>query len=253
MTTAAIYTRVSTTEQAETGYGLASQLEKCKAMATVKGWHVVKHYSDDVSGTKSDREGLNELLMDSCSKKFDAVIVAALDRLGRSTKLVLNLVERLDACGVEIVSVKESLDTSTPTGNFVLTILAAIAQLERDNIVARTTDGRDARGKIDGEKGGRMPLGYQRAGTGEKNNGEVVVNEKWAKVVRRIFALRAEGQTMRGICTALNETGQTTKRGSQWTPRSVKVILDNREKYEGGTRGESDKTWPAILEPKPNL
>ena len=149
---AAIYMRVSTDEQVN-GYGLDVQRTRCEAMAIVKGWEVAAVYSDEgLSGTldAGRRPGLAALLAAACSGDVQAVIVLSLDRLARKTLLVLDLVGKLDGCGVELVSVKESLDTSSPSGRFALTMFAAIAQLERDTIVARTRDGRNARGKIDG-------------------------------------------------------------------------------------------------------
>ena len=164
MKSTAIYTRVSTTEQAESGNGLDVQLQRCEAQILAKGWSVFGVYSDDgISGTKAaaDRAGLRELLDNACAGLFDAVVFLSLDRIGRNTRIVLDTIEKLTECNVEVVSVKESIDTSTPSGKFVLTIFAALAQLERDNIVERTTDGRNSRGKRDGEKGGKVPVGYK--------------------------------------------------------------------------------------------
>src|SRR6266545_5145773 len=123
---------------------------------------------------------------------------------GRNTRIILDLVEKMTDEGVEIVSCKESLDTSTPTGKFVLTMFAALAQLDRDNIVRRTTDGRDARGKHDGEKGGNMPLGYVRVDQG------VVVEPRQAALVRRIVLLRSTPSSMGDIAAVLNSEGVPT-------------------------------------------
>src|SRR6266511_1464736 len=187
----AIYVRVSTDDQAEYGFGGEVQIQQCKAMATVKNGDVVGIYDDaGISGTKGEakRPELARLMRDIRSGKIDMVIFAALDRLGRNTRIILDLVEKMTDEGVEIVSCKESLDTSTPTGKFVLTMFAALAQLDRDNIVKRTTDGRDARGRKDGEKGGNVPLGYVR----EAESGALVVNTASAALVRRIFLLRSQ-------------------------------------------------------------
>ncbi len=253
-TRAAIYTRVSTDEQVN-GYGLEVQLTRCEAMATVKGWTVDRVYSDDgLSGTldAARRPGLQALLQAACNGEIDAVIVLALDRLARKTTLVLDLVERLDGCGVQLVSVKEQLDTSTPSGRFVLTMFAALAQLERDTIVARTTDGRNQRGKVDGEKGGAVPFGYLRTrDTNGKATGVVVVDSE-ATIVRRIFALRQGGLALRKIADELNyNVGPellAPRGGKAWYASTVKIILDNQPAYMGGLRGESAEQWPVILE-----
>jgi site-specific DNA recombinase len=240
---AAIYLRVSTEEQV-TGYGLDVQRERCRAMATVKGWSVIAEYADEgISGTKDavDRPQLAALLHACIAGELDAVIVLALDRLGRKTRLVLELVDRLTVLRVTLVSCKESLDTSTPQGQFVLTMFAALAQLERDTIVERTTAGRNQRGKHDGEKGGRLPYGYVRTLTG------VQVEDHAAPIVRRIFAERAAGATLSEIATHLNTLATASPRGSRWYASGVRDVLNNESAYRGGTRGASGVHWPAIL------
>lgn len=240
-TRAAIYLRVSTEEQVS-GYGLAVQAERCRAQAVAKGWEAIEPvYADEgISGTKdaSERPALAALLADMRAGRFDAVIVLALDRLGRKTRIVLSLVDELAACNVALVSCKESLDTSTPQGAFVLTMFAALAQLERDTIVERTTAGRNARGKVDGEKGGRVPFGYVRAPDGPQ------IEETRAALVRVIFQRRAAGATLRSIAAGLPSPSPY---GGRWFASSVREILKNEPAYRGGPRGASAQPWPAIL------
>jgi site-specific DNA recombinase len=140
--------------------------------------------------------------------------------------------------GVTVISCKEQLDTSTPQGQFVLTMFAALAQLERDTIVERTTDGRNKRGKIDGEKGGRLPFGYTRLPA------EIVIDEHAAAIVRRIFALRSQGLTLVKIAEQLDTP---SPRGATWWASGVREILLNEAAYRGGARGDSAVCWPAIL------
>jgi site-specific DNA recombinase len=241
---AAIYLRVSTEDQAIEGYGLEVQRERCPAQAIAKGWTIAGEYSDEgLSGTKdiSGRPALAALMTQAEAGHIDAIIVLALDRLGRKTKIVLDIAERYREMGIALVSCKESLDTSTPQGQFVLTMFAALAQLERDTIVERTTAGRNQRGKRDGEKGGRVPLGYIRTA-----EGAIFVDEHSAAIVRRIFALRDTGPTMLAIAEALS--GVTTSRGGKrWYASSVREVLLNEDNYRGGKRGDSDLRWPAIL------
>src|SRR5689334_7380029 len=120
-TRAAIYIRVSSEEQVS-GYGLDVQRERCRAQATAKGWSIAGEYEDaGISGTKdaTQRPGLAGLVAAAEIGQIDAVIVLALDRLGRRTRIVLDLVDQLAAASVDIVSCKESLDTTTPAGRFV--------------------------------------------------------------------------------------------------------------------------------------
>jgi site-specific DNA recombinase len=240
---AAIYVRVSTDEQV-IGYGLDVQRERCRAQIIAKGWQLVNEYSDEgISGTKdeSQRPGLSALLQSAKDGEIDAVIVLALDRLARKTLIVLKLVEKLSDYKVTIVSCKESLDTSTPQGQFVLTMFAAVAQLERDTIVQRTTAGRDVRGALDGEKGGRLPLGYVR-------EGEVItIDPEWSSIVRVVFEMRANKHTLQNIADRLSDI-KPIRYGKRWYPSTVKSVLANREAYYGGQRGLSDKHWPRILD-----
>ena len=237
---AAVYVRVSTEDQAASGYGLDVQRERCAAMAVVKSWRVVAVFADEgLSGTLpvEDRPGLAALMAAAGAGEIDAVIVLALDRLGRKTGLVLDVVDQLAASSVEVVSVKEALDTTTPSGRFVLTMFAALAQLERDTIVQRTTDGRNVRGRRDGERGGAVPLGYRRVWDA---NGvaSVEVDQEAAATVRSVFDMRSAGQTMRQIAAAM---------GPNWYASTVKVVLDHAPLYRGAQRGESSVAWPSIL------
>lgn len=246
---AAIYLRVSTEDQVKDGYGLDMQLTKCEAMATVKDWEIAGVYRDEgISGTKdeSQRPGLAALIDAIAKKEIDAVIVYALDRIGRSTSLVLRIVEDVNNSGVELVSCKESLDTSTPTGRFVLRMFASLAELERDSIVEKTTHGRNQRGKVDGEKGGRVPMGYVRTFDNGKAVG-VEVDDESAAVVRWIFAAHWRGDSLREIADGLNKDGYTTARGKMWHASSVNAVLSNEDNYRGGLRGESGLRWPVIL------
>lgn len=245
-TRAGIYVRVSTDEQARDGYGLAVQRERCRAQATAKGLAVVAEYADEgISGTldATARPGLADMLAAAHLGEIDTVIVLSLDRLARKTRLVLEIVETLDRARCDLVSVKESLDTTTPQGQFTLTIFAALAQLERDVIVQRTSDGRNERGRRDGERGGRMPMGYRRVG-----DGLIEVDTDAAPVVRRIFAHRAEGKTLQAIADALNADAVPNPQGGRrWEPATVRAVLQNAPAYRGGPRSDSSTRWPAIL------
>lgn len=240
---AALYLRVSTDDQTR-NYGLDVQRQRCTAMATVKGWQLAGEYTDEgVSGTKSaaDRPGLARLMEDVRAGTIDAVIVLALDRLGRKTRLVLELVEEFVAAGAVLVSCKESLDTSSPQGQFVLTMFAALAQLDRDMIVQRTTDGRNARGGLDGEKGGAIPYGYART------EGRLTVVERQAETVRYILHHRDAGKSYHQIARELNAQGVPGPKGGQWHGRSVKIVCDHCAIYAGGLRGASAECWPALI------
>lgn len=243
---AGIYLRVSTLDQKE-GHGIELQKTKCEAMALVKGWKVSKVYKDEgVSGTikETERPGFSQLIRDAKSKKIGAVIVYAMDRLGRRTQIVLRTIEKLSEMGINVVSCRENLDTSTATGTFMVTIFAALSQLERDTIVERMKGGIEERRKIDGDIGGHMPMGYKRA------RGTVLIEEEKAEVVRYIFERRfIYFRFYDEIAIELNDRDAplATKRSKEWTPSAVRKILDNEAKYLGGFRNESKFRWPRIL------
>ncbi len=242
---AAVYMRVSTEDQANEGYGLDVQIQQCSAYAAAFGLTVVNTYSDDgISGTKpaSKRPALLQAIQDAQSGQYDVLIFAAIDRLARKASLLLNLWDVFEDAGVAIVAVKERVDTSTPVGRLMRTMLAAVAEFDRDNIVGRTTAGRNERGRKDGERGGRVPMGYIRT-----DDSGIAVDLDRAEIVRRMFAMRRQGETLIAIAEQLNSEGITTMRGKQWGHTSVREVLGNEPMYRGGQRWESSVQWPAIL------
>src|SRR5437588_6926692 len=125
ITSVAAYIRVSTEDQSESGLGMDAQRTRCRAMTQVKGWPEPVFYEDDgISGTKpvSKRPGLKQLVEDITAGTIQAVIVLSLDRLGRTAKIIINLVEDLRVHNVALISCKESFDTSTPQGQLMLGI-----------------------------------------------------------------------------------------------------------------------------------
>ena len=236
--------RVSTDEQADSGLGLDAQREKIIAMATVKNWPAPVFYVDaGISGmiATEDRPDGARLLADIAAGKIDAVIVASLDRIGRKAVYILDFIDQTKD-RVQLVSCKEMLDTNSPTGKFVVLIMAGIAELERDTISQRTKDALAARGRSVGIKSGLAPYGYRYEGK------EVYIIPEQADIVRLVYALRSDGLTLRAIADRIE-----VKTGVRIGFNTVKVILDREEVYRGGKRGESDQYWPAILEKVPAI
>ena len=147
----AIYGRVSTT-----GQSTDIQLQECRGYAERCGYEVVGEYCDTISGTtsKDDRQALSRLLEDAFLKRFDTVVVYSIDRLGRSLKNCLEILETLKAHRCDFVSIKQQIDTSSPTGQLIFNIFACLASYERTMILERTALGR-ARAKARGVKFGR--------------------------------------------------------------------------------------------------
>jgi DNA invertase Pin-like site-specific DNA recombinase len=148
----AIYGRVSTTNH---GQDVSMQTGELEQFAQARGWRLVDSYLDiGISGTKEKRPELDRLMADAHRRKFDVVIVWKFDRFARSVSHLLRALETFNALGVAFVSLSEQMDTTTPAGRMVFTVLGAVAELERSLIVERVRAGlRNARAK--GKKLGR--------------------------------------------------------------------------------------------------
>jgi DNA invertase Pin-like site-specific DNA recombinase len=143
---AAIYARVSTTNH---GQDVTLQTRELQQFAAARGWEIAGEYVDaGVSGTKDSRPELNRLIADAHKRRFDVVCVWRFDRFARSVSHLLRALETFKALGIEFVSFSEQMDTSTPAGKMVFTVLGAVAELERSLIVERVRAGlRNARAK----------------------------------------------------------------------------------------------------------
>lgn len=148
----AIYARVSTTNH---GQDPEMQLRELREYCQRRGWEITREYVDvGISGGKEKRPELDELLRDAHRRHFDAVVVWRFDRFARSVSHLLKALENFRALGIEFVSLSEQVDTATPTGKMIFTVLGAVAELERSLIVERVRAGlRNARAK--GKKLGR--------------------------------------------------------------------------------------------------
>jgi len=142
----AIYARVSTTNH---GQDLNLQLRELRQFAEARGWQVAGEYVDaGVSGSKDSRPELNRLMADAHQRRFEVVCVWRFDRFARSVSHLLRALETFKALGIDFVSFSEQMDTSTPAGKMVFTVLGAVAELERSLIVERVRAGlRNARAK----------------------------------------------------------------------------------------------------------
>lgn len=184
MKKAGLYIRVSTPHQEKEGYSIEAQKEKLAAYATAKDYEVYKTYIDGgFSGAKVDRPALKEMIEDIEDERLDVVIVYKLDRLSRSQKNTMYLIEDVFLKNnVDFISLQESFDTTTSFGRAMIGILAVFAQLERDNIKERTMLGRVERAKKGLYRGGNnTPVGYVY------NNGELVRDENTAEIIETIF------------------------------------------------------------------
>lgn len=218
---AGIYIRVSTQEQAEEGYSVGAQTDRLRAYCKAKGWNVQQIYTDPgFSGSNTDRPALNQMISDVQGDKLDIILVYKLDRLSRSQKDTLFLIEDVFLKNnVEFVSMNENFDTSTAFGRAMIGILSVFAQLEREQIKERTSMGKAERAK-EGlfHGGGFAPIGY------DYSNGELIINEYEAMQIREIYSLFLEGNSINGIRNIM--LGKyTNKHGSWHSVSSVRVVL----------------------------
>ena len=154
---AAIYVRVSTPDQ-----HVESQLYDLRELAAQRGFEVAHEYEDrGVCGKKARRPGLDALMADARRKRFSVVLVAAFDRIARSTRNFLQVIDELDSMGIEFISRRENVDTSGPMGRLFVTIISAIAELERSLVVDRVKSGM-RRAKLEGRQIGRSRLDVNR-------------------------------------------------------------------------------------------
>jgi len=148
----AVYARVSTADQC-----CEPQLLDLREYVAARGWRAVEFVDQGVSGARDRRPALDRLLAEVKARKVDVVVVAAFDRFGRSVRHLVETLELFRHLGVEFVSLREQIDTGSPLGQAVFTIIAAIAQLERSLIAERVRAGL-RRARADGKRLGRPPL-----------------------------------------------------------------------------------------------
>ena len=212
------YARVSTENQLE-NYSIEEQTERLRAYCAAKGWSLRKLYVDGgYSGGNTNRPALQQMLSAIRAGGVDAVVVYKLDRLSRSQKDTLTLIEdELLAHGTDFVSINENFDTSTPFGRAMIGILSVFAQLEKDQITERFTMGRIGRSKAGYYHGGsHPPTGY------DYKDGLLVVNEYEAIQIREVFSRFISGKSVNSISRYLSEH-YTTK----WTAGKVLTALRN--------------------------
>ena len=174
----AIYARVSTSDQST-----ESQLLDLRRYVRERGWTLFKEYTDNgVSGTKDSRPALNELMDAAKKRRFDTVLVWRFDRFARSTKHLILALEEFRNLGIDFISYQENIDTSSPLGSAIFTIISAVAQLERDIIAER------------------VKAGLRRA----RENGKKLGRPRVSVDMGQVKALRSQGYSTRAIQESLD-------------------------------------------------
>ncbi|WP_304576398.1 recombinase family protein [uncultured Clostridium sp.] len=229
----AIYTRVSTNEQAEEGYSIFEQKRLLEEWCNNKGYDVYRCYSDSgISGKNiKDRPELKELLKDAEEKKFDMLISWKINRISRKLADVLKIVEILEKNNITFKSYSEPFETDTPAGKMQFQMMALIGEFERGTIAQNVKMGMCAKAKAGEWCGGRVlgydlvPLENQEGAKRRKNR--LTINEKEAEAVKFIFNEYANGKGYKAITNQLNKLGYKTKKGNDFSVGSIREILTN--------------------------
>ena len=191
MKRAALYIRVSTLDQHP-----ETQLNELRGFARQRGFEIVDEYTDHgISGTKARRPALDRLLSDAHRHRFDVVLVWSCDRLARSTKHFLQVLDELNDLGIQFLSQREAIDTDGPLGRAIVVIVSAVAELERSLIVERVRAGM-RRAKLDGRRIGRAPLDVDRG---------AIVSDRRTGLSLTLVA-KKHGVSRATVCRLVNES-----------------------------------------------
>ena len=206
-----IYTRVSTSMQVD-GYSLDAQKEKLHKYADYQDMVIAGEYSDEGKSGKSveGRPQFQQMLQDIESGKdnVDFVLVFKLSRFGRNAADVLSSLQRMQDYGVNLICVEDGIDSSKDAGKLMISVLSAVAEIERENILVQTMEGRRQKAREGKWNGGQAPFGY----TLDTKNSTLIVNPEEAEMVRLIFDKFVHTDMGADtICDYLNQHGYTKK------------------------------------------
>ena len=218
---AAIYTRVSTEDQAKEGFSLDAQLDKLRSYCKARDWIIGGEYVDDgYSGRNVKRPAYTRMMEEM--DKWDMLLVIKMDRIHRNSKNFMTMMEYLKQEGKEFVSMTESLDTSTAMGRFVMDIIQRIAQLESEQIGERVYIGMEQKARTNGGVlGFNITYGYFYS------DGFLHINRDEAKVIKNIYTWYKNDRSMGEIVKMLNDAKVPTKKGGVWAKKTVSTILKN--------------------------
>ena len=244
----AIYTRVSTVEQAEEGYSIDEQERLLIEYCNKNDYEVYETYSDKgISGKDiKHRPSIKKLLKDAEDKKFDMVLVWKINRVSRKLEDVLKIVSLLEKNNITFKSYSEPFETDTPAGRMQFQMMALIGEFERGTIAQNVKMGMCARARA-GKWCGNTVLGYDLVQNSETTNKKrkdtkLTINEDEAKIVKEIFTLYSEGYGYKAIVTAINKKGYKTKKGNPFSIGGIKDILTNPV-YIGKIRYNLRQNW----------
>lgn len=228
----ALYTRVSTEDQAREGFSLEVQKNFLLQYAKSLGWEIFcsilgkEVYEDDgYSGYITDRPALQKLFFDARNKKFDLLMVYKQDRLSRKLKNLLEILEELEFLGIGFKSATEPFDTTSSAGKFSLQMLGSCAEFERNRLIERVFPGMIMGVKKGHWQGARYaPFGYIY----NKESKKLEVNSQEAKIVKEIFTMYLNGKSTSQIAAYYYELGIPSRQGGKFYTKFVSDILKNK-------------------------
>ncbi|MCM3665553.1 recombinase family protein [Mesobacillus subterraneus] len=219
---AALYIRVSTEEQAKEGYSISAQKQKLKAYCIAQDWEVAGVYVDEgLSAKDMNRPQLELMMKDIQNGKVDCVLVYRLDRLTRSVLDLYKLLETFEKYDCKFKSATEVFETTTALGRMFITIVAAMAQWERENLAERIRFGLTEKARQGKWAVNLAPFGYDIEGD------YLVINKEEARTVQYIYDEYLSGKGMNTISIDLNKKGISTKTDSTWHATKLQYILKN--------------------------
>ena len=242
MKQAVAYMRVSTNGQTgEDAFGLDAQREQIVEYCKENDITIVDWFIDEgVSGADIRKPGLDAIIAGAATNPpVEMVVTAKTDRISRKVEYYYAYKIKLQTVGINIVSVAEDFGRENMFTPLLEALTAAMAEVERGMITARTSGGRKVKASRGGYSGGRTPYGYKV----DKNIRGMVIDEDQAKVVRLIFEMKGNGYTFQRIVDELNRLGYTNKSGGKWAISSVQVILGNEQTYRGMYKYGANSEW----------
>lgn len=217
-----IWIRVSTEDQAK-GESPEHHERRARSYADLKGWEVVRVY--DLSGVSgksvSDHPEAREMLQDIAERRITGLIFSKLARLARSTRELLDFAAYFEQHEADLVSIAESIDTASPAGRLFYTLIAAMAQWEREEIADRVKASIPIRAQLGKSLGGAAPFGYRW------QDKRLVPDEKEAPVRKLLYELFLKEGRLRTVARLLNDKGYRTRNGSRFSDTTVRRLLED--------------------------
>ncbi|PFW00303.1 recombinase family protein [Priestia megaterium] len=236
------YVRVSSDSQIE-NTSIEEQVKRIAAYCISQEWELIEIFKDEgFSGSNTNRPGYKKMMeyLSNHKEELESVVVLKMDRAHRNQLNLLQFIKvELAELNMDFVSITESFDTSTMIGRMMLGILSTFGEFEREVINERTKSGRLSTALKNEYAGGQVPYGYV------VENGAVKINKEQAAIVKHVFDEFIEGRTCYRIAKKLNEEGIKTKSNKNWTPTTIRRMLDT-ESYTGFNSYNGSKEQNAI-------